>query len=112
MRNKSNPPKANRQRKIIWFNPPCSANVNTNIAKKFLQLIDTHFPKKNRLHKIFNRNNVKVSYSSLPNIASIINSHNKYILNNSKENITPTSCNCKEKSSCPVNGNCQQSSII
>ena len=47
---------------IIWFNPPYSRAVITNVAKKFLQLIDLHFPPLNKFHKIFNRNNVKVSY--------------------------------------------------
>ena len=28
---------------IIWFNPPFSRNVSTNVAKKFLQLLDKHF---------------------------------------------------------------------
>ena len=47
---------------IIWFNPPYSRAVITNVAKKFLQLIDLHFKPLNKFHKIFNRNNVKVSY--------------------------------------------------
>ena len=33
-----------RKIKIIWFNPPFSKNVKTNIARNFLQLIDKHFP--------------------------------------------------------------------
>ena len=32
-----------RTRKIIWFNPPVSLNVKTNMAEMLLQLIDTHF---------------------------------------------------------------------
>ena len=47
-------------------------NVETNIGKTFLKLIDKHFPKTNKFHKIFNKNNVKVSYSCLPNIAEMI----------------------------------------
>ena len=35
-----------RQRKIIWFNPPYSKIVTTNVGKKFLNLIDKHFPPK------------------------------------------------------------------
>ena len=66
------PSKKVRQRKIIWFNPPYSVNVETNIGKTFLKLIDKHFPKTNKFHKIFNRNNVKVSYSFLPNFANMI----------------------------------------
>ena len=47
-----------RKRNIIWFNPPYSKNVRTNVAHKFLALIDKHFPKSSVLHKIFNRNSV------------------------------------------------------
>ena len=52
----------NRKRNIIWFNPPFSLNVSTNIGKKFFSLLGKHFPKTHQLHKLFNRNNVKVSY--------------------------------------------------
>ena len=58
-----------------------SQNVWTNIAKSFLCLIDKHFPKSNKLHKIFNRNNLKVSYSCTTNMANIIQSRNRKILN-------------------------------
>ena len=62
----------NRQRNIIWFNPPFSKNVNTNIARNFLCLIHKHCPPNHKLHKIFNRNTVKVSYSWMSNVKSII----------------------------------------
>ena len=45
-----------RTRKIIWFNPPFSQNVMTNVAKIFLQLVNKHFARNHALHKIFNRN--------------------------------------------------------
>ena len=48
----------NRSRNIIWFNPPYSQNVETNVAKTFLRLNDKHFPKSHKLHKIFNKNNL------------------------------------------------------
>ena len=66
----------NRKRKIIWLNPPYSSNVSTNIGKSFLAILGSYFPKSHKLYKIFNRNNVKISYSSLPNFARIINSYN------------------------------------
>ena len=50
-----------RQRKIIWFNPPFNLDVSTNMAKIFLNLIEKHFPRSSKLHKIFNKNTVKVS---------------------------------------------------
>ena len=66
-----------RTQKIIWFNQPFSLNAKGNVAKMFLQLIDTHFPTANKLHKIFNRNTVKVSYSCTQNIFQIIKEYNK-----------------------------------
>ena len=65
----SEPRKRKRTRKIIWYNPPFSKNVDTNIDKTFLKLIDKHFPKRSQLHKIFNRNTIKVSYSCVDNVA-------------------------------------------
>ncbi|XP_070575105.1 uncharacterized protein [Ptychodera flava] len=49
----------NRKRHITWFNPPFSKNVETNIGRKFLQLVDKYFPKGSKLHKTFNRNTIK-----------------------------------------------------
>ena len=69
-----------RSRNVIWYNPPYSINVKTNIARHFLNLIDRHFPKGHKFRKLFNRNNVKVSYSCMPNFAAIVTSHNKRIL--------------------------------
>ena len=71
----------NRGGKIVWFNPSYSCNVANNIGKKFLLLLHKYFPKAHELSKFFNQNNVKVGYSSMPNFASIVNSHSKKILN-------------------------------
>ena len=65
------------QRNIIWFNPLFSQVVSTNVAKRFLDLLDKHFPQNNQLHKIVNRNTVKVSYSCTPNMSSIQVTHQK-----------------------------------
>ena len=65
-------PYRNRQCNVIWFNPPFSKNVKTNIACSFLHLVDSHFPAGHKLHKIFNRNTVKVRYSCMNNVRSII----------------------------------------
>ena len=43
-----------RERNIIWYNPPFSENVKTNIAKQFLHLLDKHFGRNHKYHKIFN----------------------------------------------------------
>ena len=65
----------NRSRNIIWFNLPYNADIDTNVPKTFLKPTDKHFPKSHILHKIFNQNNAKVSYSctSMPNL---IKQHN------------------------------------
>ena len=102
--------KNNRNRKIIWFNPPYSKQVSTNIAKRFLNLLDQHFPKQHRLYKIFNRNNVKVSYSCTENMSSFISSHNKKLLNSRTGNIKPF--NCRKKDECPLNGQCLAQNVI
>ena len=48
----------------------------------FLQLIDTHLLPTYNLHKIFNRNTVKVSYSCTQNISQIIKRHNRKVTQN------------------------------
>ena len=49
----------NRKRKIIWFNSPFCRLASINIGKYFLKLVDKHFKHGNKLHKIFNKKNVK-----------------------------------------------------
>ena len=36
--------KQNRQRKIIWYNPPYCQNVKTNIGKEFFRILEECFP--------------------------------------------------------------------
>ena len=62
----------NRKRKIVWFNPPYCKSLKTNIGKEFIKIISESFPKSHKLHKIFNRNSIKISYCCLPNIGSKI----------------------------------------
>ena len=49
----------NKHRKIIWFNPPFSQSVKTNIGKIFLKLVRKHFPRRHKLRKILNPNTLK-----------------------------------------------------
>ena len=105
----SQPKRKNRKRKIIWFNPPYSTNVKTNVGKRFLQLLEKHFPKEHPLHKLFNRNNVKVSYSCMPNFKQTVQRHNLKVTSNK----TPDqACNCTQKDNCPVNGDCMKKSVV
>ena len=48
----------------------------------------------------------------MPNFASIINSHNKKIINNNIPKPSTPTCNCRLKTSCPLNGDCLQSSLV
>ena len=102
-----------RRRNIIWFNPPYCKSVKTNIGRHFLKLVNKHFPSHHKLHKMLNKNNVKVSYSCLDNVGSKISQHNKSILSPKKEEAVKTcSCPKKDKPNCPLQGRCLSSSIV
>ena len=75
----------NRKRNVVWFNPPYSKSVTTRIGQSFLHLLDTYFPKKHIFNKIFNRNKVTVSCSSIQRIKAILNNHNRNILHQNNE---------------------------
>ena len=100
----------NRQRNVLWFNPPYIKSVTTRIGQSFLHLLDTHFPKNHTLNKIFNRNNVKVSYSCMQNIKATINNHNINILHQNNE--IKDECNCGNKKYCPLGGKCLSPNIV
>ena len=97
----TNTNRRNRKRKIIWYNPPFNKSLKTNIGNKFLSLVEKHFPKDHRLHKIFNKNTIKVSYSCTQNMANIIKSHNNRTLKPRNKN-THENCNCNTKEQCPL----------
>ena len=103
--------KRNRSRKVIWYNPPYSKQVKTNIGRKFLQLLEIHFPENNKFRKIFNRNTVKISYGCMPSIGSAINAHNKSILEQ-KEPLERGGCNCEDSSNCPLEGECLTENVF
>ena len=85
----------NRSQNIVWFNPLFNKAVFTNVAIIFLRLINRHFPKSHRLHKIFNRNTVKVSYSCMQNMSKIYKGHNSKITSTPCNQLTL--CNCRVK---------------
>ena len=104
-----------RQRRITWFNPPFNKAVKSNIGQNFPRLIDKHFPRNNKLHKIFNRSTVKVSYSCMPSIGAVIKCHNARVCNSTTT--PPPSgearrCNCRVPSQCPLGGECLASGIV
>ena len=96
----------------VWFNPPFRQHVRTNIGKEFLRLVDKHFGNpSHKLQKICSRNTLKISYSCMPNMKSIISNHNKRILEESVAT-KEKPCNCHDTSNCPMNGRCNVKSIV
>ena len=82
-------------------------------TKCFLSLIDKNFPKSNPLHKIFNRNTLKLSYSCMGNIKTIISNHNKAEINKAtRTNDQKKNCNCRKPNLCPMDGNCNAENVI
>ena len=73
-------------------------------------MIEKHFPRSSKLHKIFKKNTVKVSYSCTQNISQIIKGHNKKIVK--KETQETLDYNCRFKADCPLNGDCRKESVI
>ena len=106
-----------RRRNVIWFNPPYNKNVQTNIGREFISLINRSFPTGHKLRKIFNRNTLKLSYSCMPNVKQLIDGHNKAILQ-SAETSQPQqdegtkTCNCRKKDECPLDGECLVSEVV
>ena len=98
-----------RGRKIIWFIPPYSKNVDSDIGKQFFKLIEKNFPKDNILNPIINKNSVKLSYSCLPNMGSAISRHNAKILRGGRNDPPPCECQPEE---CPVEEKCKSSGVV
>ena len=58
---------------------------------------------------VFNKNTIKISYSCMKNIKSIIASYNKSILlPKAKED----GCNCRNKELCPLQNQCLTPKVI
>ena len=106
------PPK-NRKRNIMYFTPPYSKNVKSNIGGEFLKAIDKNFPENHILRKVINRNNVKISYSCMSNLKAKINQHNSKILKHSNEPNNNHGCNCNGRMGpCPLQGKCLTPSVV
>ena len=65
-----------------------------------------------RYNKIFNKNNIKVSYSCTDNLQTIIKKHNRKILRTSKTPYKENNCNCRKKNDCPLKNNCLTQSVV
>ena len=112
--NKTKTSKRKRTRQILWYTPPFSMNVTSRIGRKFIALLTRCFPKENDLHHIFNRNTVKISYSTMPNVENIISTHNKNILNKHRQPKTDDRklCNCRNSEQCPLDGKCLTDNVV
>ena len=102
-------PKIRRKKKIIWFNPPHSIIVKTNVCKKFLNLLDRHFPSGSPLYLLLNRYKLKLSYRCLPNMGAKISQHNAKLL---RKPTAKKGCNCRVPAVCLMPGRCQTDNVI
>ena len=89
--------------------PPFPMNVKTNVGKTFLKLLQCQFPKRHPMHKIINRNTAKKSYCCMRKMESVISSHNKQILNPSKEYF---GCLSRVRNECPLEKKCRTPNIV
>ena len=80
-------------------------NVKTDIGRKFLQMVDQHFPKHGKFGKVLNKHTLKLSYSCMDNLAKEISSHNNKILNEEGSTNDTPGCNCK-RIECPLENHC------
>ena len=88
-------------------------NVATNIRKNFFSLLNECFPKTSKLHKIINKNTIKLSYSCMANMKQKIDNHNRKIMSNGREREEVTrTCNCRDKTLCPLKGKCLQEGVV
>ena len=111
---RTNHPKGGRppKRRTLVIHAPFSCNIKTNVGKRFFSILQKHFPEEHELHHLFNKRTVKLSYSCMPAMKSIISSHNKKILCLNKVEAEP-GCNCqKGVKACPLDGKCQTQSLV
>ena len=102
-----------KSREAIWFNPPWSNNVRTNVGGKFISLLKKHFPRTSPLHSIFNTKKIKVSYKTTKNMSAVISNHNKRILSSSRAVQNNPGCNCRDgEDTCPMGGKCLDREMV
>ena len=77
--------------------------------KTLLKFVRRHSSKENPLHKILNKNTLKVSYKSIGNVASILSAHNRNILYPKKSEF---GCNCTSKTDFPLDSKCLTPNIV
>ena len=102
-----------KARDVIWFNPPWSNNVRTNVGSKFISLLKKHFPRNSPLYCIFNCKKVKVSYKTTRNMNAVVAVHNKQVLSSKDDFQSDSGCNCRGGvETCPMRGKCLEREMI
>ena len=96
--------KKNRKRNIIWFNPPFCKGVETRVGRICLGLINKHFPRSYRYNKIFNKNTIKVNYSCLDKMETIIKQFDMKVMRPTP--VADPPCDCSNPANCPLQGKC------
>ena len=86
------------------------ASASTNVAKALLWLLIKYFPRSHKLHKLFYRSTVKVSYSCISNISKFTKGHNKKVTSKSR-NQRPK-FNCKRKAEFLMEWKCQVDDVV
>ena len=109
--------KRNRARHSIYFNPPFSLAVSTNLTKMYAEIISKSFPKNHPyLNKLFNKNNMKLSYSCAPNMDRIVSTHNMKLLNSISDadqlQAKKCSCSAADKINCPLDNQCLTTELV
>ena len=109
--------KKRKGRKCIWFNPPHSDTVSSDIGRLFLNAVEKHFSGDKFLRKLFNKNNIKVSYSCGRNVKQEIQGNNKKVLQEHWNNILQPvqedrMCSCPRNKICPFNGECLRKNLV
>ena len=79
----------------LYLEFPCQ----NQLGKEILNIVDNYFPKKHPLRKICNRHTLKLSYSRMSNMKSIIASYKKTVPSNYMSTLAAEllKCNCRKK---------------
>ena len=78
-----------------------------------MSLLEKHFPKGHPLHKVINKNNVKVSYRCMPNFKQKVAMHNSRIRRSQTQINNQPGCNCTGGTEeCPLRGSCKIKGVI
>ena len=77
-------------------------------------MLSKHFPHGTELHKILNKNNMKISYCTTQNMKSIVDSHNRKLLAGKQHEDNQGLCNClkSRKDNCPLQGKCLTKNLV